>query len=122
LAVGVGQQLPRCQTEARIGITAQRFNTLHGSNIVSSNVLISLGSNGSSANLARELVQLRTQIQSERVVWLLSANNRTAAAIAREVANSFNDQIIDAIDYVGRDGVHPSTRGYASIANQFLAK
>jgi lysophospholipase L1-like esterase len=122
LAVGVGQQLHQCHTEARIGITAQRFNTVYGNNIVSSNVLISLGSNGSSVNLAQELIWLRDRIQAQRVVWLLSANNRSAAIIAREIASSYNDEIIDAIDYVRRDGVHPSSRGYASIANRFLTK
>ena len=119
IAVGVGQQLTQCRTQAGVGITAQRFNKVLNGGVVSDNVLISLGSNGPSGNLFLELTEVRSRITSTRVVWLVPANNTRAADTVRSVARQYGDSIIGVSNHVGRDGVHPTHRGYASIANQF---
>ncbi len=117
IAVGVGQYLPECRTEAREGITSQRFIHELLSPQEADRVVISLGVNdGVSAFTVGNLRRVRQTVQGRAVYWLLPAGHAEARAAIRSVALQFGDRMIDAGTDVGPDGLHPTGSGYRALA------
>jgi len=125
LAVGVGQIRKECVTYARSGINSYDYVNRHilytNSNYkVAKTVIISLGSNDyRSINTYEELYTLRQLVKADRVYWILPAIKETKRANVKKIAEKYNDVIIDSRTHeMSADGVHPTIKGYKSIAKQ----
>lgn len=117
IAVGVGQYLPECQTEARVGITSQQFVQDLLSPQEAGRVVISLGVNdGPSASTIASLRRVRESVRGASVYWLLPANHAYARAAIHSVAAEFGDRLIDCAPQAGPDGLHPTGAGYRALA------
>ncbi len=117
LALGVGQYLPECRTEAQVGISSQRFVDELLSPQAANLVVISLGVNdGPLAHTVANLRHVRETVHGKRVYWLLPAGHPQARATIRSVARAFGDRLIDTTPEVGADGLHPTDAGYHDLA------
>jgi len=122
IAVGVGQQLPQCVTEAKVGINSINYvnKEYKTGDRVADTVVISLGSNDT-MNLKTEetITLLREEIVAERVYWILPNEKKFTAQrnFILKVAKHHNDFIIDIpqCEY-SNDGVHP--KDYKKVASQ----
>lgn len=118
LAAGIGQYLPECRTEARVGISSDRF--VH--EILTRNsarfAVISLGVNdGESPVTADRLRTVRRSTDSPVVYWVLPPAHPATRAAIRGVAGEFRDRLIDAGPMAGGDGLHPTGDGYRTLAS-----
>lgn len=117
IAIGIGQYLPECRTEARVGISSQQFAHALLSPQEAGRVVISLGVNdGASAATIPSLRQVRQSVHGKSVYWLLPANHDHARTAIRAVAAEFGDRLIDTAPQVGSDGLHPTGAGYRALA------
>ena len=118
IAVGTAQFRPECVALAKSGINSHDWNKRNaGNSIEAKTVIISLGSNDTAhVRTIWEVTQLRERVGANRVFWILPANKKHVAEFVELVARDFGDTIIH-IPEVSKDGVHPTTRGYKSLAN-----
>jgi len=122
IAVGVGQTLPECRTEARVGMTARQFVHQFLSPREADKVVISLGVNdGESAYTIANLRSVRESVRGRTVYWLLPAHHEYARTAIRTVAARYGDRVIDCAPYSGPDGVHPTGVGYRTLGAQIRA-
>lgn len=124
LAVGVGQIRTECVTYAKSGINSYDYVNRHvlhtQGNTEAKTVIISLGSNDTkNIDTYEELLALRQMVKADRVYWILPNIKETKRKAVWMVANQFEDNIIDARNH-GRspDHVHPTYKGYKSIAEE----
>lgn len=112
IAVGIAHHRPDCVAEARVGrpSAAQRLPGVRAGVVV-----ISLGSNDGGARAATlgHLRELRRGTLAVRVLWVVPASPRAAAAV-RQVAAEFGDDTLDMTP--GPDGIHPTPAGYRALA------
>ena len=125
LAVGVGQIRKECTTYAVSGINSYDYVNRHilytrSNHKEAKTVIISLGSNDyKSINTYEELLTLRQLVKADRVYWILPAIKDTKRNNVKKVADKFNDFIIDSRSHeLSPDGVHPTYKGYKSIAKK----
>ena len=124
LAVGVGQIRQECTTRAKSGINSYDYVNRHiwhtNGNNQAKTVIISLGSNDlKNINTFEELDTLRQLVKADRVYWIVPAIKKEKQAAVRAVANKHHDHVINARNHdLSPDGVHPTGKGYRSIANQ----
>jgi len=125
LAVGVGQIRKECVTYAKSGINSYDYVNRHILHIGTNHkeaktVIISLGSNDlKNINTFEELSTLRQLVRADRVYWILPAIKESKRQAVQEVADKFKDHIIDARQHsISADGVHPTYKGYKSIAEK----
>jgi len=117
IAVGVGQQMPECRTEARKGINSQQFIATTETSERADRVVISLGANDdAAARTLDNLIELRKSVQARVVYWLIPASSQRARSAVRVVARRFGDRIIDTAPFAGQDGLHPTGIGYRKLA------
>ena len=123
LAVGVGQVRPECATYAKIGINSFDYVNRHvlhtQGNTSAKNVIISLGSNDpAKINTFEELDSLRQLVTAGRVYWIVPNIKDDKRRAVFAVAEKYKDFVIDARQHdTGPDRVHPTHKGYKSIAN-----
>lgn len=124
LAVGVGQIRTECITYAKTGINSKDFLNRFVSNTrmnpKAKTVIISLGSNDSAnLNTFKQLDMLRQRIEADRVFWIVPAIKKDKQEIVWAVANKYRDGVVNSRNHdIGPDGVHPTQRGYKTIAKQ----
>jgi lysophospholipase L1-like esterase len=116
IALGVGAQLPACQTVAKVGIGSPSFAAAHTVQVSGDLVVISLGSNDGRSDTSASLEVVRSRITAYRVVWILPAVGARDAV--RRVAALHGDRTLDVLPLVGRDGVHPGGSGYRDLARR----
>ena len=117
IAVGTAQFRPDCAVYAKSGINSHNWlNKNVGKNLTAKSVIISLGSNDhSGVNTFHELMAIRQLTDAGTVYWIVPANKANVRDIVEMIAKNFNDVIIH-IPEIGKDGVHPTTKGYKMIA------
>jgi lysophospholipase L1-like esterase len=116
LAIGVGQSLPECRTEARVGITSRQFVHELLSPQQADKVVISLGVNdGAAAYTIPNLQRVRESVHGRAVYWLLPAHHDHARTAIQLVAAHYGDWLIDCTPTVGPDGLHPTGAGYRRL-------
>jgi lysophospholipase L1-like esterase len=124
LAVGVGQVRKECVTHAVSGINSYNYVNRHvlhtKGDTEAKTVIISLGSNDlKNVNTYQELDTLRQLVKGDRIYWILPNIKETKRRAVWDVANKYNDWIIDARGYDrSPDTVHPTYKGYKGIADQ----
>lgn len=124
LAVGVGQIRKECVTHAVSGINSydyfNRFVMHTKGDTYAKTTIISLGSNDTAQiDTYEELDNLRSQVHSDRVYWILPNIKETKRKAVWMVAKKYNDVVIDARNHDrSPDTVHPTYKGYKGIANE----
>lgn len=122
LAVGIGQARPECVTYAKSGINSYNYVNRHvlhtDGNTSAKTVIISLGSNDTkNIDTYEELLALRQLVKADRVYWILPNIKEAKRQAVFQVASQFKDNVIDARNHArSPDGIHPTYRGYKSIA------
>ena len=119
IAVGTHTFRKDCVMYAQGGINSKNWNKkFKDKDLSAKTVIISLGSNDLSyPQTAWELENLRKKTKADKVYWILPAIKPNIRKIVREVAEKYNDSIIE-IDSLQKDGVHPSWHGYENIAKK----
>ena len=119
IAQGVSQYRPECLGIARYGWTSAQWNRRWGSmELNAHSVIISLGSNDSPAVKSElELRAIRANARSDRVFWILPANNVTMQRLIRQIALDWGDTVLP-ITQLGADRVHPTASGYKQLAKE----
>jgi lysophospholipase L1-like esterase len=125
LAVGVGQIRKECITYAKSGINSYDYVNRHvlhtnGADKQAKTVIISLGSNDTkNIKTFEELDTLRQLVKADRVYWIVPAIKEDKRQAVWAVANKYHDHVIEARNHeLSPDNVHPTHKGYVSIANQ----
>ena len=125
LAVGVGQIRKECVTYAKSGINSHDYVNRHvlhtnGADKQAKSVIISLGSNDTkNINTFEELDTLRQLIKADRVYWIVPAIKEDKRKAVWAVANKYHDHVIESRNHeLSSDKVHPTYKGYTSIAKQ----
>lgn len=124
LAVGVGQIRQECTTRAKSGINSYDYVNRHlwhtNGNNQAKTIIISLGSNDTkNINTFEELDTLRQLVKADRVYWIVPAIKEDKRKAVWAVANKYHDHVIEARNHdLSPDRVHPTHKGYTSIANQ----
>ena len=121
IAVGVGQARPDCIVTAQVGISSDRYITslLPLAETGADTTIISLGVNdGTSIDTLDNLRQVRRQVRSRTVFWLLPGIKEQVREYIATVAQENGDRLIDTRPEAGRDHLHPNGAGYLQIASQ----
>ncbi len=125
LAVGIGQIRKECVTYAKSGINSYNYVNRHvlytnSYHKEAKNVIISLGSNDfKSMNTYEELNTLRQLVKADRVYWILPAIKDDKRKVVNQIAEKYHDIVIDSRKHeISPDGVHPTYKGYKSIAKE----
>ncbi len=124
LAVGVGQIRTECVTRAKSGINSYDYVNRHilhtQGNTQAKTVIISLGSNDfKNINTYHELDTLRQLVKADRVYWILPNIKEEKRRAVSLVAEKYKDFVIDARQHdTSTDQVHPTYKGYKSIAEK----
>ena len=122
IALGVGTAAPGCLTLARGGITSGGWYDRYPAPISAEVAIISLGTNDSAGDTLGALRAVRTRVTAGRVVWLRPPVTRRSVLEAVDlVAAEHGDRVHDirAEARLG-DGIHPTTEGYRTIAQEVL--
>jgi hypothetical protein len=117
IAVGVGSVSPQCETIAKVGINSKNFVVSYKYIPSAKTTVISLGSNDGNADFSKYLINLRSKV-SGKVVWILSANNANARAIALKIARQNGDSVVYLSQFKSADGIHP--KSYSSVASKVI--
>jgi lysophospholipase L1-like esterase len=124
LAVGIGQVRKECVTYAKSGINSYDYVNRHvlhtNGNSHAKHMIISLGSNDTkNINTFEELDTLRNLVKADKVFWILPAVKEDKRKAVWAVANKYHDAVIETRNHdLSPDKVHPTHKGYVSIANQ----
>ena len=124
LAVGVGQIRTECVTQAKSGVNSYNYVNRHvlntNGNTQAKHVIISLGSNDTkNIDTFEELDTLRQLVKADRVYWIVPAIKEDKRKAVWAVANKYHDHVIESRNHdLSPDKVHPTYKGYTSIANQ----
>lgn len=124
IAVGTHQFSKHCAEYAKGGINTWQWNrTYQNKDLTARNVIISLGTNDhSGVNTFRELMNMRTRVNADRVFWILPpCNDKFCKPAVNEVveiiAKNFGDTVIGT-QKLQADAIHPSWSGYKELANK----
>ena len=119
IAQGVVQHRPECSSLARSGWTSAQWNRRWGSQELNAHsVIISLGTNDSPAVKSElELRAIRAMAHSDRVFWILPANNVSMQRLIRQIALDWGDTVLP-ITQLSRDRIHPTVTGYRQLAKE----
>jgi lysophospholipase L1-like esterase len=125
IAVGTAMVRPECVSFSKSGWNSEQWNKdylLKASEKPAKTVIISLGANDhKGVKTEQELRQMRSIIKGDRVFWIDPGQDRKPVphdAIVR-IAKEYGDTILPRPkNHMSADGVHPTGRGYKSLAEQ----
>ena len=124
LAVGVAHFRKECVVAAKSGINSYDYVNrivLNTNNTTQAKtVIISLGSNDTkNIDTFEELDTMRQLVKADRVYWLLPAIKEDKRKAVWAVANKYRDAVVETRNHeLSPDKVHPTYKGYTSIAKQ----
>jgi len=125
IAVGVSQARRECVSYAKIGINSSVWNRDYLPHAVDKNygtVVISLGANDHKGiPTENELRRMRVNVSGKRVFWIDPGKDRKPVAhdAIMRIASQYGDTVIARPqDQMSADGVHPTGRGYKTLADQ----
>ena len=125
IAVGTAMARPECVSYSKGGWNSWQWNKDYLSRASSQparTVIISLGANDhKGVKTEQELRKMREAIRGQRVFWIDPGKDRKPVphdAIVR-IAAEYGDTILTRPkDQMSGDGVHPTGRGYKTLAEQ----
>jgi lysophospholipase L1-like esterase len=117
IAVGLHQQLPRCESLSKGGWNTAQWNRDYlRHDLTAKTVIISLGSNDHKhIKTQAELERLREKVTAGRVFWILPAIKPDIQEIVKKVAAQHGDTVVP-ITRLQPDNIHPSWAGYKQLA------
>jgi hypothetical protein len=119
IAVGTAVYRPECVSYSRGGWNSWQWNRdyLDIANQKKYNtVIISLGSNDhDGVHTFKELMKMRQNIQGARVFWIMPAVKPNIQEMIKIIADNYKDTILP-IKELSKDGIHPTTNGYKTLA------
>jgi lysophospholipase L1-like esterase len=125
IAVGVSQARRECVSYAKSGINSSVWNRDYLPHAVDKNyetVVISLGANDHKGiPTENELRRMRVNVSGKRVFWIDPGKDRKPVAhdAIMRIASQYGDTVIPRPrDQMSADGVHPTGRGYKTLADQ----
>ena len=125
IAVGTAMARKECVSHARGGWNSWQWNKdylLKASSQPAKTIIISLGANDhKGVKTEQELRKMRESIKGTRVFWIDPGKDRKPVphdAIVR-IAQEYGDTVLPRPkDQMSTDGVHPTGRGYKTLADQ----
>lgn len=123
IAQGVAQNMRVCSSATKVGLNTNQAkqywvdnNILHKQPVQDLTV-ISLGVNDGNAQTLENLVKIRANLKSKRIVWILPPKKQKSDIVER-IANHYNDYMLEINPVLGKDGIHPTGQGYQAIAQK----
>ena len=118
IAKGISQVRTECISYTQTGINSRDWNDSFVSKIrqkQSKTTIISLGSNDyKELNTEVELTALRTNVNSDRVFWIVPAIKPEKQQIVKNIAKQFGDAYV-ILGNLSPDKVHPTSKGYREL-------
>jgi len=125
IAVGTAMARPECISYSRGGWNSWQWNKdylVKASAEPAQTVIISLGANDhAGVKTEKELRKMREAIKSKKVFWISPGMERKPAAqtAIEAIAKEYGDIVLPRPkDQMSADGIHPTGRGYQTLANQ----
>ena len=66
-------------------------------------------------NTFKELMRIRQNIQGAKVFWIMPAVKPNIQEMVKIIAKNYNDTILP-IKELSKDGIHPTSNGYKTLA------
>jgi len=120
IAVGTAHFRKECAVIAKSGINSTDWRKKHLSSIPDAKTtIISLGSNDWDKLTAKNLQDIRNKIQG-KVFWILPSSTRKPRErqVVIDIANEFQDTVVDRPKEMSSDGIHPTFNGYKELAEK----
>ena len=127
IGVGLSKAVSECQSLAVGGLNTYQWNRRFAdANLNKNYVIISLGTNDHKyVKTKKELQTLRNKITQGRVAWIMPNDNLKASEVdinvirgyIQDIAQEHQDVLIN-IDYVSPDRLHPTVKGYQTLAQK----
>jgi lysophospholipase L1-like esterase len=125
IAVGTAMARPECVSHSRGGWNSWQWNKDYlaiASEKTAKTIIISLGANDhKGVKTEKELRKMREAIKGDRVFWIDPGQDRKPVPheAIMQIAKEYGDTILPRPkDQMSSDGVHPTGRGYKTLANQ----
>jgi hypothetical protein len=125
IAVGVSQARRECVSLAKGGWNSSQWNRDYLPHAVDKNfetVVISLGANDhKGVPTENELRRMRVNVSGKRVFWIDPGKDRKPIAheAIMRIASQYGDTVLARPkDQMSSDGIHPTGRGYRTLADQ----
>lgn len=124
IAKGISDVRAECVAHVKSGINSydyvNRYVFHTQGDTQAKTIIISLGSNDlKSTDTYEELTTLRKLVKADRVYWILPNIKEDKRKMVWMVAKENNDIVLDARNYDrSPDHVHPTYKGYRSLANE----
>lgn len=118
IAQGIAQNLKVCASATKVGLNTDNAAVYWLNNLGFSGkdvVIISLGVNDGNNPTLENLVKIREKINSPYIIWILPSK-KDKAGIVKTIAKHYNDYVLDIGSVIGKDGIHPTIKGYQAIA------
>lgn len=117
IAVGTAMQRPECVSYSVGGYNTRQWNNKFTTkDLTARTVIISLGTNDhDGVNSFKELLAMRQQVDGLNVFWILPPIKPHIQDMVRIIAKNYKDTILE-IPELSKDKVHPTTKGYKTIA------
>lgn len=120
IAQGIAQNLKVCESATKVGLNTDNAAIYWLNNLGFSGkdvVIISLGVNDGNNPTYENLNAIRSKIKAPYVLWILPSK-KDKSAIVQHIAKKNTDYVIDISSVIGKDGIHPTIKGYQAIAQQ----
>jgi lysophospholipase L1-like esterase len=125
IAVGTAMARPECVSHSRGGWNSWQWNKDYlaiASEKTAKTIIISLGANDhKGVKTEKELRKMREAIKGDRVFWIDPGQDRKPVPheAIMQIAKEYGDTVLPRPkDQMSSDGVHPTGRGYKTLANQ----
>jgi hypothetical protein len=114
IAVGIAQQLPECQSVAKVGIGSAGWLGRHASILdrPQDTLVISLGSNDGDVFERGVFEAIRARAHAQHILWVLPSCNRAAHDGLLKFARTHGDIVVAFA--AGHDHIHPAS--YKTLA------
>lgn len=118
IAQGVAINRRDCSSETQVGLNTKKAVEywLRKGKIERDKVIISLGVNDGNINTMNNLMRIRNNIKANQVIWILPPKEDKSREV-RKIASEYGDFVLNIKSQIGKDNIHPTGKGYITIAN-----
>lgn len=122
IAQGLAMNRKDCSSETLVGLNSKKAVKfwLNKGTLVKDKVIISLGVNDGNINTTSNLIQIRDNIRANQVIWILPPN-KEKSVLVRNLATNYGDFVLNITSQLGKDNIHPTGKGYVTIAEHIKA-
>lgn len=123
IAQGVAQYIKGCSSATKVGLNTDKAAQYWGnkqdikSDLSKEIVVVSLGVNDGNNSTLENLIKIRSNISADKIIWILPSK-KDKSVIVKKIATHYEDYVLDIRSVIGKDGVHPTGKGYQQIAEK----